>query len=44
MGNRHLAIVNVVLSLSTLLNVAALNEVGYFVGNYDESPGIYYES
>jgi hypothetical protein len=30
--------------LSTFLNVAALNGLGYFIQKYDESPGIYYEN
>lgn len=44
MGIHHLATVNVILSLSALLNVAALNDLGYFVEKYDESPGVYYEN
>ena len=39
----HLANVKVI-SLSTLLTVAALNDLGYSLEKYDESPGIYYES
>ena len=39
----HLAIVNVI-SLSALLNVTALNDLGYSIERYDESPGIYYEN
>jgi len=39
-----LAIVSVVVSLSALLGVAALNNLGYSIEKYDESPGIYYES
>jgi len=44
MGILHLAIVNMIISLSTLLSVTALHELGYFVEKYDESPGIYYEN
>jgi len=40
----HLAIVNVVISLSALLNVTALNDLGYSIEKYDDSPGIYYEN
>jgi len=40
----HFAIVNVVISLSTLLTVVALNDLGYCIENCDESPGIYYEN
>ena len=39
-----MAIVSVVVSLSALLGVAALNNLGYSIEKYDESPGIYYES
>jgi len=38
----HLAVVKVIISLSTLLTVAALKELGCSVEKYDESPGIYY--
>jgi hypothetical protein len=31
-------------SLSALLNVAALNDFGYSLERYDESPGVYYEN
>jgi len=41
---QHLVIVNVILSLSALLIVAALYDLGYSVERYDESPGVYYES
>ena len=44
MGILHLAIVKVIVSLSTLLAVAALNDLGYSIEKYDESPGIYYEN
>jgi len=44
MGILHLAIVNMIISLSTLLSVTALHELGYSVEKYDESPGIYYEN
>jgi hypothetical protein len=44
MGIHHLATVNVMLSLSALLNVTALNDLGYSVEKYDESPGVYYEN
>jgi hypothetical protein len=44
MGNKHLAIVNVVLSLSALLNVVALNDLGYCVEKYGASPGDYWKS
>jgi hypothetical protein len=40
----HLAILNVKISLSALLNVTALNDLGYSIERYDESPGIYYEN
>ena len=43
-GILHLAIINVIISLSALLNVAALNDFGYSVERYDESPGVYYEN
>jgi hypothetical protein len=43
-GILHLAIVNVIISLSALLNVTALNYLGYCIGRYDESPGFYYEN
>ena len=43
MGILHLAIVNVIMSLSALLNVAALNDLGYSIERYDESAGVYYE-
>jgi len=39
-----LAIVNLIISLSALLNVAALNDLGYSVERYDESLGVYYEN
>jgi hypothetical protein len=38
-----LVIVKVILSLSALLSVAALNELGHTVERCDESLGIYYE-
>ena len=38
-----MAIVKVVISLTTLLAVAALNDLSYSIEKYDESPGIYYE-
>jgi len=44
MGILHLAIVNMIIPLSTLLRVTALHELGYSVEKYDESPGIYYEN
>jgi len=44
MGILHLAIVKVIISLSTLLTVTALNDLGYSIEKYDESPGIYYEN
>ena len=40
----HFAIVNVIISLSALLNVTGLNDLGYSIERYDESPGIYYEN
>ena len=43
-GILHLAIVNLIISLSALLNVAALNDLGYSVERYDESLGVYYEN
>jgi len=33
----HLAVVNVIISLSALLNVTALNDLGYSIERYDES-------
>jgi hypothetical protein len=42
MRAQSLVIVRVILSLSALLSVAALNELGYTVERYDESPGVYY--
>jgi len=44
MGIPHLAIVKVRISLSTLLTVTTLHDLGYFIEKYDESPGIYYEN
>jgi len=44
MGIPHLAIVNMIIPLSTLLSLPALHELGYAVEKYDESPGIYYEN
>ena len=44
MGILHLAIVKMVILLSTLLTVAALNDLSYSIEKYDESPGIYYEN
>jgi hypothetical protein len=41
MGILHLAIVNMIISLSTLLNVAASNDLGYSIERDDESPGVY---
>jgi hypothetical protein len=41
---QHLAIVNVLLSPSALLIVAALNGLGYLVERYDESLAVYYDS
>jgi hypothetical protein len=43
-GILHLAIVKVIISLSALLNVQALNDLGYSVERYDESSGVYYEN
>jgi len=39
-----MAILNVIIFLSTLLNVAALNDLGYFIERYDDSSGVYYEN
>jgi len=44
MGALPFAVVKVIVSLSTLLTVAAVNDFGYSVEKYDESPGIYYEN
>jgi len=33
-----------IISLSALLNVTALNDLGYSIERYDESQGIYYEN
>ena len=43
-GILHWAIVNVIISLPALLNVPALNDLGYSIERYDESPGVYYEN
>jgi hypothetical protein len=43
MENQQLAKIIVLISL-TALNVAALNDLGYSIEKYDESPGIYFES
>jgi hypothetical protein len=43
-GILHLAIVIVIISLSALLNVAALNDLGYSIESYDESPRVYYDN
>ena len=40
----RLAIVSVVVSLSALFGVAALNNLCYSIEKYDDSPGIYYEN
>ena len=40
----RLVIVNVIIALSASLNVTALNDLGYSIEKYDESPGIYYEN
>ena len=44
MGVLPLAVVKVIIWLSTLLTVAAVNDLGYSVEKYDELPGIYYEN
>jgi len=44
MGILSLAIVRVIISLSTLLTVAALHDLGYSIEKYDDSPGISYEN
>jgi len=44
MGVLPFVVVKVIISLSTLLTVAAVNDIGYSVEKYDESPGIYYEN
>jgi hypothetical protein len=36
MGILHLAIVNVIISLSALLNMAALDDMGYSTERYDK--------
>jgi len=38
MGIVDLAIVNVIISLTALLNVAALNDLVYSIERYDKSP------
>ena len=43
-GNPILGDCKVIMSLSTFLTVAALNDLGYSIENCDESPGIYYEN
>ena len=42
-GNPILGDCKVIISLSTLRTVAALNDLGYSIENCDESLGIYYE-
>jgi hypothetical protein len=37
-------VVTILLSLSVLVSAAVLNELGYSLERYDESPGVYYES
>jgi hypothetical protein len=44
MGSKSLVIVRAILTLQALLSAAALNELGYTVERYDESPGLYYEN
>ena len=44
MGVLQFAFVKVIIPLSTLLTVTAVNDFGYFVEKYDESPGIYSEN
>ena len=44
MGIPPMAVVSTIISLSTLISVAALNNLGYSIERYDESPGIYYEN
>ena len=44
MGVLPFAVVKVIISLSTVLTVAAVNDFGYSVEKYDESPGICYEN
>ena len=43
-GNPTLGDYKVIISLSTLLTVAALNDLVYSIGNCDESLGICYEN
>jgi len=43
-GNPTLGNCKVTISLSTLLTVAVLNDLGYSIENCDESPGIYHEN
>jgi hypothetical protein len=44
MGIQHLTIVNVVLSLSALLNMAAINDLEYSVEKYYQLLGVCYGS
>ena len=44
MGDLPFAVVKVIVSMSTLVTVAAVNDFGYSVEKYDESTGIYYEN
>ena len=44
MGNQHFKIVNVVLSLSALLNMAAINDLEYSVEKYGQLLGVCYET
>jgi hypothetical protein len=41
---QHVAVVSILLSLSAYLSAAVLNELGYSLEKYDESPGVYYEN
>jgi len=44
MGILHLATVDVIISLSALINVAALNDLDDSVERYDESPRLHLEN
>ena len=44
MGIPLMAFVRTIISLSTVISVATLNNLGYSIEKYDESPGVYYEN
>jgi hypothetical protein len=44
MGTRLFRVMNLLLSLTILVSVASLYDLGYSIEKYDESPGVYYEN